>query len=525
MIKSLRKWIGLILSVLIFCSAFSACKETDGLNSSNLGGTPNPDIKLGELTIDNLNEEEEDEGEGLLQGLNKNYNLYGYDVLNSSYINTKEVKSRPILDEEKFNSSLYTEISADFKGSEIEDYYSEKMSNLYTQINGSAEVGYKNAAFAANIKTEYGTSEQESSKQVFITWMEKHILSGVQFKGTKADITAMLSQQFLDDVEKVDKGAITAAQLFKDYGTHLIVEYYIGGRTRLNFTYNNKRNLTESEIRHKAETTYYSATAKTEGSINESAEEFQQSAKMKFQSFGGIHITGNTIESISMQMKAWTESLENNQTICGIGDFERSLYPIWEILDKKKYSSAIQKLGNEFTEQSKYKSLFLGELDYLDENNAYISDIIVVGASKESKAKELVPNGYKYVCVNFNGDEILDANKGRKYYIFIAYKPTKSKYGAITDIIVDLGKDKVHEGYTKINEDLNKEVGGEYVYLYYKKATLDEAVNPKTKFIREIRGQYREISTLPAGWSQPSITKDLNSGASGKYIYLMVRKY
>ena len=354
--------------------------------------------------------------------------------------------------------------------------------------------------------------------------MEKHIISGIEFEGSAEDLTSMLSQSFLDDVEKVDKGKMTVAQLFKDYGTHLIVEYYIGGRTRLNFTYTNDKNLSETEIRSRAQTTYNAVTAQVDVSKKEIAEEFAITARMNFQSFGGASITGKTVDAISSQMKEWTTTIPDNPTICGIGDFERSLKPIWELLNDEKYGSVKKKIEKEFSEQAKIKSLFLGELDFLDDNNAYISDIIVVDGKTESAAKALVPSGYKYVCVNFNGDEILDANKGRKHYIFIAYKTTKSRNGAITDIIVDLGENTTHKGYKKINVDLNKNVGGEFVYLFYKTATLDEAANPETKFIREIRGQYRKISSLPAGWSEPSITKDLNSGASGKYIYLMVRK-
>ncbi|RBP59093.1 MAC/Perforin domain-containing protein [Alkalibaculum bacchi] len=522
--KCLYRTISLSLAIVFLCFNFSACTRAGTSTSENSGVLSTTfsdnEIELGEVPINNLNEEDD----SVLQGLNKNYNLYGYDVLNSSYINAREVKSKAILDEAKYDASKYKEISDDLKGSDIDDYYVEKMSNIYSQINASSDVSYKNAAFSGNIRTEYGTSKQTSSNQIFMTWMEKHIISGVEFTGTTEDLTQMLSKGFLDDVKKVDENAMAVSNLFKEYGTHLIVEYYIGGRVRLNFAYTNENNMKESEIKTKAKATYNAVTTEVDASKKESLEEFASVANMRFQSFGGNHITGMSVKEISSQMKDWTKSIAENQTICGIGDFERSLIPIWELLDDTEYKSAQLKIEKEFVEQSKRKSLFLGELDFLDDKNDYISDIIVVDASTESAAKALVPKDYKFVCVNFDGDEILDANKGRKHYIFIAYKTTKSKNGAITDIIVDLGKNRTHEGYTKIEQDLNKNVGGEHVYLYYKNATLDEAINPETKFIREIRGQYNKINSLPAAWSQPSITKDLNSGAGGKYIYLMVRK-
>lgn len=522
--KHLRRTVSFGLMIALLCFSFSACTGKP-LKSVTPNGTSSDNEKYnGEIPIDNLNEEVGDENNGLLQGLNKNYNLYGYDVLNSPYINARDVKSKPILDAAKFDSTKYEEIDDDLKGSDIDDYYVEKMSDIYSQINASAGVGYKSPAFSGNIQSEYSTKEQTSSKQIYITYMEKHILSGVEYAGTTEDLTNMLSKGFLDDVEKVNNNTKSVTDLFKDYGTHLIVEYYIGGRTRLNFTYTNEKNLSEKDIKIKADMTYNAVTAQAESSKKEIAEDFAIAARMKFQSFGGVSITGRTVKDISSQMSSWTKTIADNQTICGIGDFERSLKPIWELLDDKKYRSVKQKIEKKFVEQSKLKSLFLGELDFLDEKNPYISDIIVVDANTEDAAKALVPEDYKFVCVNYKGDEILDANKGRKYYIYIAYKTTKSRNGSITDIKVDLGKNTTHKGYTKIDVDLNKNAGGEHVYLYYKNASLDEAVNPETKFIHEIRGQYNKIKSLPAAWSQPSITKDLNSGASGKYIYLMVRK-
>ncbi|NLB41219.1 MAG: hypothetical protein GX815_02995 [Clostridiales bacterium] len=522
------KTISLGLAMVFFCLSFSACTNTGNTGISQNNGMPNGltsdmEIDFGDIPINNLNEEDEGNN-GLLQALNRNYNLYGYDVLNSPYINAKDVKSKPILDEAKFDSSKYEEINSDYKGTKIHDYYVEKMSDIYSEMNVSASVAYKGAAFSGNIQTEYRTSKQTTSNQVFLTYLEQHILSGVQYVGNTSDLTEMLSKGFLDAVEKVNNNTMSVDELFKDYGTHLIVEYYIGGRTRLNFAYTKEENQTEKDIRIKADTTYNAVTAKAEGSDTETASDFAIAARMNFESFGGDNITGRDVNTISSQMKDWTKSIVESQTICGIGDFERSLKPIWELLSAEKYSSVKQKIEKKFVEQSKLKSLFLGELDFLDDKNSYISDIIVVEGSTEEAAMAKVPKEYKYVCLNFDGDEILDANKGREHYIFIAYLPTKSRNGSITDIIVDLGENTTHKGYTKINVDLNKNASGEYVYLYYKNASLDEAANAETKFIRDIRGQYNKINSPPAAWSQPSITKDLNSGASGKFIYLMVRK-
>lgn len=526
------KSLSLLWYVLLLVSLFSfaGCSQVDGLDllqgeETLQGGAPVAEVDFLKVPVEVMTEETE--GEGLLQAGKKNYNLYGYHVLDKAYINAGDVARLPILDAKLFESksNLYVETDGDTKGSVVEVFISDKMSEIYSEINASASVGYKNAVFGGEIKTEYSTESQTSNRQLFITCMQKHVINSVEYKGRDYDLFAMLSEEFKADVKRVDEGAMSAAKLFEEYGTHLILEYELGGRTRVNYNYTMQKNDDKESVKTTAEGTYKGITGEVELEEVEGISTFLSASKLKFQSFGGKSISGSNLKDLEGSMNGWLDTIDENQVLCGINDFGRSLKPIWEILLGDEYKTVRDKLQKEFTRQTASKPVFTGELDFFDTKNPYISDIIVVHGENEKDAMSSVDKGYKYVCVGFEGEEKLDANKGRRYYIYIAYLPSKIKNGAITDIKVDLGKDTVHKGYSKCPEDLNKNVGGEHVYLFYKKATPEEVVSPDTQYIREIRGQYKDFSSLPKAWTTPSTTKDLNSGAGGEYIYLMVKKY
>lgn len=74
------------------------------------------------------------------------------------------------------------------------------------------------------------------------------------------------------------------------------------------------------------------------------------------------------------------------------------------------------------------------------------------------------------------------------------------------------------EGFTRINQDLNQSVGGDYIYLCYREAYT---VGPFITDITFVAGDSPDVPA-PAGYTRIGV--DLNKGAGGKYIYLCYRR-
>ena len=94
----------------------------------------------------------------------------------------------------------------------------------------------------------------------------------------------------------------------------------------------------------------------------------------------------------------------------------------------------------------------------------------------------------------------------------------------ITDLRISLGNDKspLDHGFLKIDPDLNKGAGGEYIYLWYKRSNDvaaaitglfvcdDEQPNPPLLYFHVPGKDGRKV--------------DLNKGSGGKYIWLTYTK-
>lgn len=134
-----------------------------------------------------------------------------------------------------------------------------------------------------------------------------------------------------------------------------------------------------------------------------------------------------------------------------------------------------------------------------------------------------------------------DLNKGASGdYVYLAYKRTDKVDEAITDLVVFEGKNPDKSRIIKIDDhitryllvsdcDLNKEAGGDYLYLY---STKDGYRSGPIKSLRiasdpvvstGLSGPREDTVMLAEGMSKTDVYIDLNEDASGAYIYLIAK--
>ena len=139
----------------------------------------------------------------------------------------------------------------------------------------------------------------------------------------------------------------------------------------------------------------------------------------------------------------------------------------------------------------------------MDLPETYLTNLYVISGETTP-----APSGYQKI--NY------DLNKGAGGdFIYLCYKREREG-AAINDIAFITGKDSpVPEGYTKIDFDLNKGAGGDYIYLCYQKGEVS------TKSIVDLKIIVGDNAIVPNGFRK--IPMDLNRGAGGEYIYLCVK--
>ena len=166
----------------------------------------------------------------------------------------------------------------------------------------------------------------------------------------------------------------------------------------------------------------------------------------------------------------------------------------------------------------------------------YISEIYIAdGSSKEIALTKLVsyqPDGYIDCDLN---------KKAGGRYVYLAYKRTDSKSEAITDLAIFTGENpsesrrivldnNVSIRYDLVaNVDLNSKAGGDYLYLY---ATTNTKAGGA---LRNLWINGSEVSKTTDSYIESTVLRaddngfndsdpDLNDGAGGSYLYLIMKR-
>ncbi len=444
----------------------------------------------------------------------KNYLYYGYNTLEGSYVNTTNTGSKPILskvetlqgaaDPASYGSTSYI--------------YDSSIYSFYEKFSATVNVNYKGVAFSGKAKAEFSTTMNSTENRLYIRHTAYFYTKDYSNETAIIDLNQNLAEGFEKDVRALY--ATKPYEIFDTYGTHLITQYYTGGRLDLNFSYKNKEKKTEQEIRESVEASYGKVSGSVHASQSKKSELIENNATLISFSTGGTteaQITGRSIAAVAQEFKNWQSSIDKKPDICGVK--QGSLYPIWDLFsDEPEIRNALKKA---YEDEQERKALGLKNMD-----RGPITDITAFYADSYEAAQAKVPDGY-YIVQAENPSDIdrpnLDANHyGRGKYIFLActYKPVvnqqKKRLNPIVDFKVAKGKSTEFDNYHKVPLDLNMGQGGPYLYLFYRRATDAEYMNKDTLYISAIKGYYGKNYVPPANWFVNGDSVELNKGIKNR---------
>ena len=448
----------------------------------------------------------------------KNYLLYGYNTLTSSgNINPKDIGKRNIIDAGKLNATDCSETS--MRTTDINYCHSTEISDFYKQFTAKAKIAYDGVAFSGSASSEFSIDKKISQNKEYLKYTKTYLREELSNGSSTKKLSSMLSQNFLDDLETYKN---EPEKIFQYYGTHLITDCYLGGNATLNFTYSNKETHTETELQASVEAAYNCASASASADDKKTADLVCKNSNLAFQSSGGdFMISGDSVEVIASQFTSWLNTIDNSPMLCGFSG--GSLIPIWELFPEK--SDNYNLLKETYEKLSNQQKI---ELDNM-EVGPITDIIVVSTAGSEDEARKMVPRNYNIVPVNPDVYvEDMNCNrKAGGNEIFIAYTydtvydRNHNKLNPIVDIAVKKGRNASVENFTRLNVDLNGGIkGSDFVFLFIRRATDEEYNNDKTVYLSKMGGYYTKDFTLPAGWFSPNINEDLNEDAGGKYIYV-----
>lgn len=392
----------------------------------------------------------------------------------------------------KLESSYYKTISG-----ESLEIFTKKL-NIFTKLDG--EYSFFKGSISVNYdKEQYSKTETEFSfiEQIIAKWD----ISISPDKGVK-----FLIPEVLENINKLEP-----LKLFEKYGTHFLSGIVIGGKVSINDTINKNTYKSSKSIEIISQMSYESLTlqinAENKTNYSEEIETFNKNRHTNITTLGGKAELGGSAINIEGGFNKWKESVGSNPGFVGFKE-HLPLTPIWELCSN---NDRIQELKAAFEiyalMQTKSDTILLTDLKITTELSS-----------------DMVPSGYKKYPFD------LKKGEGGKW-VFLCYKENtikeiiENKINVISDIKFIKGNTpnlKVDDGYTKIDFDLNKGHGGQFIYICFKTIVLD---------IKKTKEAINEISIISDGKAQSvqkqpctRLEQDINEGQGGKFTYLCFSK-
>lgn len=283
-------------------------------------------------------------------GKSQYYLGYGYDVVNSSYMNRSDVKvSHPILDQQKL-------IKAGMVASQqvnVQDFQvsvGRSISTFYKDRNAGLNIKYANdvvgALFSGKFSFEFSYKLNESRID------SSSFLRGRSYVYTHDDYiknaTAQNMLEYLTESFAVDLQTKTASQLLDQYGTHAVVRYYKGGALEFNYVYNGSVLTKDTDLKMALNASFAGISGDASYSSSGNSRELEEKSTFHYYTYGGAAFDAFTLAELKGTYNAWLSSIPTNADICGIGNFDQSFIPIWALAEASGDTSKALALENEF---------------------------------------------------------------------------------------------------------------------------------------------------------------------------------
>ncbi len=278
---------------------------------------------------------------------------YGYNVIDSSYVNANEVKWQyPIFDTEKLKQQrllINKERNTNdeyISGNSMESYQENFMAKLESKLKVKK-------AFSASLKGKYESTSESTASALFYEYRHSTTYYRLYLQCDFQEYKNMLSDSFKRDLMNLD-----IPSLFQYYGTHLITSAAMGGRFDINYTMLSDKVIDTQKLSASMDTTLkaWSVDVNVDASAEISSKATSNNCTIHTEAntIGGGSVAMNNEKAILTNYQKWLSTIEESPALIGICDIN-SLYPIWNLLGdsneeqarKKEISEYFTKYGDE----------------------------------------------------------------------------------------------------------------------------------------------------------------------------------
>lgn len=282
---------------------------------------------------------------------------YGYNVINSPYFESGEVKKTSILNLSKASEYIRTtnqsnSLSGGIYAESIEDYtnnFSQKL-NIGFDISGGWSVfsSSLNISFDINQLSKFSSSD----KQVYYSYFDNINAYYYEMKNYNIDVLrSMLSDLFLAALNRQTSSTrnlsdeALAYYLIDNFGTHLITGIQMGGRIEYSYLLNTSDMDVYNNLEWALNTKFSagvtgivsgSVTDNVQGKVEETLHSSNVRSTTTIRTFGGAHYGLWNEEQLKENYGKWVESLNDDSNLNAVGIAPDGMVALWSLLPEEE---------------------------------------------------------------------------------------------------------------------------------------------------------------------------------------------
>lgn len=382
------------------------------------------------------------------------------------------------------------EFSSDFKpvvesvnSSDTTFTSGKTLSSYKTDFNQKVGVESGYAGFSASVDVDFGKTESFSEETSFASAYSMNKKEREYIENSKRNIP-LIKKHLKEDFQKdLNDSSVTPEKLFATYGTHVLLDTYLGGRFAVNYTYKNYSRESSEKISVAVKANYegaFKVGGSSETGFGKESSMTNENTSVSGYSRGGKSVAFASLEEAVEKWSEWTESLNDSEN-----KKDWSLIDSPETISNQEVNTGIWLFAEDEGRRNEIHTYYLTEL----EKNA--SSFASKQTKKYIKSARVWTNGTDrgdYASVRSK----VSARFGHDNFIIAG---ENSASGAAIDAF-----------------DLNKGLGAKSYYAYL----VMELTTKKEEALRGVIGNSAksvkdtENVALRNSWVDPALWKEVN---------------
>lgn len=288
-----------------------------------------------------------------LQEKENTYIGYGIDIIHA--IGPTDLTG-PLFKDSVYDGTYGKKVidSAPKNESRIESVESDSFIEMFTNLNINAEirVGKGVPFFSGGFSAHYGDSRKLAKTAKFYNSIvyfckNKHTLAPA-FRSTE-NIKKLIEEDVLKDI---NNKKIPPADIFSDYGTHIIKEATTGGSTQVTAIYNSTNELQNHELKAAVDFACAYVSTKDDITFSEDKKAILNNTEIRgFCQGGNAALMAGLVNFKQLPdfLRKWSESLNNSEDLVLAETLK--YIPIWELVDEPSRKKEIEDIFFKMAEE------------------------------------------------------------------------------------------------------------------------------------------------------------------------------